>query len=241
MRPPSKRGHRACPSFLARAGLSCGTRGIRLRLLPSGPDLIRVPTSRRTRPSTPPRRTDPDGQPLGTGFGPARADCGLQGTADSPPSTVRWRSYPAGRRIGALTALPIAAIQVDTGSFFAIVVVAALAAVTVAVVPETLRAAGGRARAAAGDPDRPARPRPRPHRRLHRILLQPRPRDALLLRRLRDRLRADQGQAAEARRLGLAALGRRSPTGSAASSPRPGSSSPSSTPARRWRRRRSAR
>ena len=86
--PPSKRGHRACPSFLARAGLTCGTRGIRLRLLPSGPDLIRVPTSRRTRPSTPPRRTDPDGQPLGTGFGPARADCGLQGTADSPPSTV---------------------------------------------------------------------------------------------------------------------------------------------------------
>ena len=52
-RPP-KQSHRACPSRLARAGLSCGTRGIRLRLLPSGPDLIRVPTSRRTRPSTPP-------------------------------------------------------------------------------------------------------------------------------------------------------------------------------------------
>jgi len=52
--PPSKRSHRACPSRLARAGLSCGTRGFRLRLLPSGPDLVRVPTSRRTRPSTPP-------------------------------------------------------------------------------------------------------------------------------------------------------------------------------------------
>ena len=52
--PPSRRGHRACPPGLARAGLSCGTRGIRLRLLPSGPDLIHVPTSRRTRPSTPP-------------------------------------------------------------------------------------------------------------------------------------------------------------------------------------------
>ena len=51
-RPP-RRSHRACPSRLARAGLSCGTRGIRLRLLPSGPDLVRVPTSRRTRPSTP--------------------------------------------------------------------------------------------------------------------------------------------------------------------------------------------
>jgi Kef-type K+ transport system membrane component KefB len=35
-----------------------------------------------------------------------------------------------------LTALPIAATQVDTGSFFAIVLVAALAAVTVAVVPK---------------------------------------------------------------------------------------------------------
>ena len=116
----------------------------------------------------------------------------------------------------------IAAIQVDTDSFFVIVVVAAIAAITVAVVPEALRAAGRRARAAAGDPDRPAGPRPRPHRRLHRILLQPRPRDALLLRRLRDRLPADQGQAAGARRLGLAALGRRSPTGSAASSPAAG-------------------
>jgi len=35
-----------------------------------------------------------------------------------------------------LTALPIAATQVDTGSFFAIVLVAALAAITVAVVPK---------------------------------------------------------------------------------------------------------
>lgn len=35
-----------------------------------------------------------------------------------------------------MTALPVAATQVDTGSFFAIVVVAALAAITVAVVPK---------------------------------------------------------------------------------------------------------
>src|SRR4051812_49397330 len=75
--PPSRSGHRACPSLMARAGLPRGTRGIRLRLLPSGPDLVRVPTSRGTRPSTPPRRTDPDGQSLGTVVGPARADCGL--------------------------------------------------------------------------------------------------------------------------------------------------------------------
>jgi Kef-type K+ transport system membrane component KefB len=38
--------------------------------------------------------------------------------------------------MGALTALPLAATTVDTGSFFAIVVVAALAAITVAVVPK---------------------------------------------------------------------------------------------------------
>jgi Kef-type K+ transport system membrane component KefB len=38
--------------------------------------------------------------------------------------------------LGALTALPIAATTVDTGSFFAIVVVAALAAITVAIVPK---------------------------------------------------------------------------------------------------------
>jgi len=39
VRPPSKRGPRAWLSPLAQAGLACGTRGIRLRLLPSGPDL----------------------------------------------------------------------------------------------------------------------------------------------------------------------------------------------------------
>jgi Kef-type K+ transport system membrane component KefB len=38
--------------------------------------------------------------------------------------------------MSALTALPLAATTVDTGSFFAIVVVAALAAITVAVVPK---------------------------------------------------------------------------------------------------------
>src|SRR6201996_1341481 len=114
---------------MARVGLPHGTRGFRLRLLPSGPDLVRVPASRGTRPSTPPRRTDPDGQSLGTVVGPARADCGLQGTADSPPSTVRCQAYlPAicSRRL----------IDVDTASFFAIVVVAAVAAITVAVVPK---------------------------------------------------------------------------------------------------------
>ena len=35
-----------------------------------------------------------------------------------------------------MTALPIAAVEIDTGSFFAIVVVAALSAILVAMVPK---------------------------------------------------------------------------------------------------------
>src|SRR6478735_12161400 len=96
--PPSKRGHRACPSLEARAGLSCGTRGIRLRLLPSGPDLIRVPTSRRTRPSTPPRRTDPDGQSLGTVVGPAKRISGHK--APLTPRLARSAGDPTLPTIG---------------------------------------------------------------------------------------------------------------------------------------------
>ena len=67
--------------------------GIRLRLLPSGPDLIHRPTSRGTpghqRRS---RRADPTDLPLERGFGLARADCERQGTATSPPSTVRGQA-----------------------------------------------------------------------------------------------------------------------------------------------------
>ena len=122
-------------------------------------------------------------------------------------------------------------IDVDTSSFFAIVLVAAIAAITVVDRAEALRAAGRRARALPRNPDRTAGPRPRPLRQLHRILLQPRARDALLLRRLRDRLRTDQGQADGARRARAGRSRWRSPSASAASSPERASSSRSSTPA----------
>ena len=51
--PPLEARSPGVPVAFGSGRASCGTRGIRLRLLPSGPDLVRVPTSRRTRPSTP--------------------------------------------------------------------------------------------------------------------------------------------------------------------------------------------
>src|SRR4051794_19685843 len=67
--------------------------GIRLRLLPSGPDLIHEPTSRGTRAiSAAARRAGLTDRPLERGFGLARADCERQGTATSPPSTVHGQA-----------------------------------------------------------------------------------------------------------------------------------------------------
>ncbi len=64
--------------------------GDRLRLLPSGPDLIHGPTPRGTRAiSTTTGGLTPKAAPLERGFGLAIADYERQGTADSPPSTVR--------------------------------------------------------------------------------------------------------------------------------------------------------
>ncbi len=66
--------------------------GDRLRLLPSGPDLIHGPTPRGTRAiSTITCGLTPKAAPLERGFGLAIADYERQGTADSPPSTVRRR------------------------------------------------------------------------------------------------------------------------------------------------------
>ncbi len=66
--------------------------GDRLRLLPSGPDLIHRPTPRGTRAiSTTAGGLTPKAAPLERGFGLAIADYERQGTADSPPSTVRRR------------------------------------------------------------------------------------------------------------------------------------------------------
>ena len=59
-----------------------------LRLLPSGPDRVRRPLTRGTQPSTPFRRDSPTGSDLKGDFNPAKAGCGLQGTASSPSSTT---------------------------------------------------------------------------------------------------------------------------------------------------------
>ena len=58
-------------------------------LLPSGPDTVRGSPLRGTRSSTSHRRAATENGDLERGFGPAGADCRLQGTASSPPSTAR--------------------------------------------------------------------------------------------------------------------------------------------------------
>ena len=60
----------------------------RLVLLPSGPDTVRGSPLRGTRSSTSHRRAATENGDLERGFGPAGADCRLQGTASSPPSTA---------------------------------------------------------------------------------------------------------------------------------------------------------
>ena len=135
---------------------------------------------------------------------------------------------------------PTAIDQVDTGSFFAIVIVAAVAAITVAIVPKRFAPPVVVLELMLG------------------IVIGP---QVLGLAHADDFIEffsnlglgmlfffagyeidfeRIKGRPMKLGASGWAALGRRSPTGSAASSPRPGSSSPSSTPARRWRRPRSA-
>src|SRR5215213_6419792 len=54
--PLSRSASGDCPSRLLRPGDPASPTGDRLRLLPSGPDLVHGPTSRGTRPSTPQAR-----------------------------------------------------------------------------------------------------------------------------------------------------------------------------------------
>jgi hypothetical protein len=61
-----------------------------LPLLPSGPDGVYRFVLRRIQPSSLPiSGLTPQMKGLKQGFNPARADCGLQGTATSPPSTAK--------------------------------------------------------------------------------------------------------------------------------------------------------
>ncbi len=79
-------------------------------LLPSGPDTVRGSPLRGTRSSTSRRRAAFENGDLERGFSPAGADCRLQGTASSPPSTARegyrgrprsWRSPVPGEETSA--------------------------------------------------------------------------------------------------------------------------------------------
>src|SRR5205823_4596307 len=87
--PPSEQLRTAISS---RSMLQSGTptaheRGA-LPLLPSGPGGVRRFSLRGAQPSTPPHEAHSTRNALGRGFNPARADCGLQGTATSPSSTA---------------------------------------------------------------------------------------------------------------------------------------------------------
>src|SRR5207247_9757947 len=59
-----------------------------LPLLPSGPGGVRRFSLRGAQPSTPLHEAHSTRNALGREFNPARADCGLQGTATSPSSTA---------------------------------------------------------------------------------------------------------------------------------------------------------
>ena len=64
-------------------------------MLPSGPGGVRRFSLRGAQPSTPSHEAHSTRPALGRGFDPAEADCGLQGTANSPSSTAtskqEWR------------------------------------------------------------------------------------------------------------------------------------------------------
>ena len=79
------------------SGTPAAPAGDRLRLLPSGPDLVHKPTPRGD-PShrRPERRSNRSETPLGGEFSPARADCGCR--APLPPRLARSTVDPSARR-----------------------------------------------------------------------------------------------------------------------------------------------
>ena len=135
---------------------------------------------------------------------------------------------------------PVAMIDVDSESFLTVVVVAALAAFLAGAVSRRLALPVVVARDRARDPGRPGRARTGGLRRVPRVLLEPRPRHAVLLRGLRDRLRAHPWRRCASR--SSAGCSRScSPTDWAGCSSCPGWCCPCCSRDRRWRPRRSAR
>src|SRR5436305_11577123 len=88
-----------------RSGAPVAPGGDRLRLLPSGSDLVHGPPSPRDRTITASRHgADPGPVPLGRGFSPARADCGYR--APLAPRLARSGRDPSGPRLAAAACAP---------------------------------------------------------------------------------------------------------------------------------------
>ena len=68
-------------------------------MLPSGPGGVRRFSLRGAQPSTPPREAHSTRSALEKEFNPAEADCGLQGTANSPSSTAKRNTSGGGAGI----------------------------------------------------------------------------------------------------------------------------------------------
>ena len=68
-------------------------------MLPSGSGGVRRFPLRGAQPSTPPREAHSTRSALEREFNPAEADCGLQGTANSPSSTVKRKTTGGGAGI----------------------------------------------------------------------------------------------------------------------------------------------
>src|SRR3972149_9455876 len=76
------------PRSRLRSGTPTAPEKVALPLLPSGPGGGRRFSLRGAQPSTPPHEAHSTQTALAREFDPAEADCGLQGTANSPSSTA---------------------------------------------------------------------------------------------------------------------------------------------------------
>src|SRR5438128_10820691 len=85
------------PKSLLQSGTPTAHERAALPLLPSGPGGIRRFPLRGAQPSTPPHEAHSTPTALEREFNPAEADCGLQGTANSPSSTVTSQLWRRGR------------------------------------------------------------------------------------------------------------------------------------------------
>src|SRR5882762_9678493 len=84
---------------MLRSGTPTAHERVALPLLPSGPGGVRRFSLRGAQPSTPPREAHSTRSALEREFNPAEADCGLQGTANSPSSTAKLKTSGGGAGI----------------------------------------------------------------------------------------------------------------------------------------------